>query len=236
MPPAVPRFHVPAIRAGDFDLPPSQTRHLRDVLRLKVGDVIEAFDDTGTRATATIVAVTTHHVTVRAAEIRAAAQAAFTWTVAAAVPKGQRADWMVEKLAELGTSMFIPLAAFRSVTLPAGQKFDRWSRIAAEASKQSGSPTVMRIGALTPLAELLAARDSGQRWYFSTRPDAVPAAHLIANTRPAALTMLIGPEGGWTDEEIELFNPASIPAVKLAATILRVETAAVAAATIAANW
>lgn len=221
---------------GDIDLPPTQARHLRDVLRLKVDDLIEVFDDAGARAIAIIKTITSKTATVRIAQLSPATQLEFSWTVAAAIPKGPRADWMVEKLAELGTSLFIPLAAFRSVTLPAGQKFDRWSRIAAEASKQSASPTVMRIHPLTPLQDLLAQPDPGLRWYFSTDPDAIPASRLMTAPRPPALTMFIGPEGGWTDQEIESFRAARIPAVKLAATILRVETAAIAAATIAASW
>jgi 16S rRNA (uracil1498-N3)-methyltransferase len=217
---------------GRLDLPPAQARHLRDALRLKVGDRVEAFDDAGATAQATVAAITAGKVTLDVAAIAAAAGRDFSWTIAAAVPKGQRADWMIEKLAELGTAEFVPLIAARSVTLPRGkEKTARWTRLAAEAARQSGRSDVMRIAPLTPVEPFAVAQR--RAWYLSPT-GATPIAQLAAGPRPASCVMLIGPEGGWTEEETRLFDAGGLTAVRLARTVLRVETAAVAAAAIAA--
>ncbi|HEX2972242.1 MAG TPA: RsmE family RNA methyltransferase, partial [Tepidisphaeraceae bacterium] len=112
-------------------------------------------------------------------------------------------------------------------------------RLATEAAKQSHRSGVMRIDELTSVAQVL-ARQPAPAWYFSTAPSAIPlpqaAAQLIqGGLRPEqSLHLFIGPEGGWTEGEIELFQKAALTPVSLGATILRIETAAVAAAAIAA--
>jgi 16S rRNA (uracil1498-N3)-methyltransferase len=161
-------------------------------------------------------------------------------TIAAAVPKGDRADWMVEKLSELGAAEFVPLAAARSVVLPEGRnKRDRWVRIATEAAKQSRRVGVMRVGELTPLAQALKTlnTDSQPAWYFATELEArpVPIGEAIAALGSAkAVTAFVGPEGGWTPDELRAFESSGARAVRLAESILRVETAAVAAAAVVA--
>ena len=157
------RVHVPAVRPGELLLDASQAHHARAVLRLGDGATVEVFDDAGNVASGTLAfdgargaIVRVERIDLSAAE--AAAAEGLRWSVAAAVPKGERADWMVEKLSELGCAAFIPLAAARSVVLPEGRsnKRDRWARIAAESAKQSRRRGVMRIAELTPLTELLA--------------------------------------------------------------------------------
>lgn len=232
------RVHIPSLCAGQIELPPAQAAHLRDVLRLKAGDCVEAFDDAGSTAEARIISATNRNVTVEVGAIELAQPRAFCWTIASAVPKGPRADWMVEKLSELGTSLFIPLTTARSVVETAGkEKPQRWSRLAAEAARQSGRQGVMRIAATHTLDDLLkSSAEYPARWFFSTRADAIPLARFVRRKPPSSLLMLIGPEGGWTDAEIEKFQNAKFTAVKLAETILRIETAAIAAAAGAASW
>jgi 16S rRNA (uracil1498-N3)-methyltransferase len=221
---------------GDIELSPAQARHLHTVLRLRAGDVVEAFDDAGTSAEAIVIRSARDKVTLRVSRLTPAAVSAMTWTVAASLPKGPRADWMVEKLAELGTADFIPLIAERSVTVPEGkQKIERWSRLAAEASRQSGRRDVMRIGPLTPVREA-AAIERAARWVMSMGPEAVSARLAAGGKPPRSLLMLVGPEGGWTKSEAEMLESAGFQAVKLGGTVLRVETAAIAAAAVAAAW
>jgi 16S rRNA (uracil1498-N3)-methyltransferase len=138
---------------------------------------------------------------------------------------------MVKKLSELGVACFIPLAAERSIVLPQGAgKLERWQRLAAQAAKQSRRRGVMGIEPLTQVRNLARLRGPGA-WYLSTEPDAVPIAG-IAREAAAGLCVLVGPEGGWTADETAFFRDAGLTAVRLTATILRVETAAVAAAAI----
>ena len=181
-------------------------------------------------------------VSVRVERAEQPGRAGSVWLcVAAAVPKGDRADWMVEKLSELGVDEFVPLAAARSVVLPEGRgKHDRWNRIATEAAKQSRRAGVMRITKLTDLSGALAgatdAAQSGRAWFLTTEDDAaVPISTALRDVPAGArLTVFVGPEGGWTVEERQQFAAAGATAVRLGPTILRVETAAIATAVVVA--
>jgi 16S rRNA (uracil1498-N3)-methyltransferase len=173
-------------------------------------------------------------------EVREPATNAFQWTIASAVPKGGRADWMIEKLSELGAATFIPLASARSVVLPEGKaKFQRWRRLAAEAAKQSRRVGVMRIEELTRVEDLIRLPDREEGWYFSTSAGAQPVPVALAawgarGVKPQSMMLLVGPEGGWTGEEEAGFRANGLIAVSLGSTVLRVETAAVAAGAIMA--
>jgi 16S rRNA (uracil1498-N3)-methyltransferase len=224
------RVHVPTLRTGQIELDMASARHLRDVLRLTAGMEVEVFDDAGAVASATITRCD-EAVIVNIDAISAPADAnAREITIAAAVPKGERADWMIEKLSELGCARFIPLATARSIVLPEGRnKKERWMRIATESARQSRRRGVMRIDELTRLEDLL-RRDAQATFYLSTASD---APSILEHLQSDRLMLLVGPEGGWTAEEIVAFAQHQITGVRLTETILRVETAAVAAAAIA---
>jgi RsmE family RNA methyltransferase len=178
------RIHTSQVRAGELTVSDREAHHARDVLRLSTGEPVELFDDAGTVARGTIVACDARSVVVRVEEVAAeeATPAAIRLTLAAAVPKGDRADWMIEKLSELGVERFIPLATARSVVLPEGRnKRDRWTRIATEAAKQSQRRGVMRIDELTKLDVALGeAFDAGARWVLSTTGEAQSVIDLVA--------------------------------------------------------
>ena len=241
------RLHVVDLRPGLLTLDPGQSHHARQVLRLGDGDEVELFDDAGAVARGSIVAPPgSSVVAVRVGGVdtaSAAADAGPAFTVAAAVPKGERADWMVEKLSELGCAAFVPLVAERSVVTPKGTgKHDRWVRLATESAKQCRRRGVMRVNAPTPLDALLAARQSAGRptpgWFLDPGMAAVPIRELLLNPDPPTdLTLLIGPEGGWTPGEVDRMLDARLTGVALTRTILRIETAAVtAAACVAGMW
>jgi 16S rRNA (uracil1498-N3)-methyltransferase len=219
-----------------MELATAQAHHVRDVLRLREGDGLELFDDAGAVGRGVIVLCSSASVRVDVREMSVAGpDETIELSIAAAVPKGNRADWMIEKLSELGAARFIPLRTERSVVLPEGKnKMERWSRLAREAARQSRRRGVMDIEALTGVGELIgresADTDSLAMWHLSTQPQVPPMASLAL---PSRLLLLIGPEGGWSDGEIVLFAEQSVQGVGLTATVLRVETAAVAAAAVA---
>jgi 16S rRNA (uracil1498-N3)-methyltransferase len=244
------RLHVPALRVGELALDPAQARHARGPLRLEEGAAVEVFDEAGNVATGTLVYRGAHGASVHVTEVRPPAGpegGGFSWAVASAVPKGERADWMVEKLSELGAAAFVPLITARSVVHPEGRgKRDRWQRLATESAKQSRRAGVMRIEELTRLEVAVQSVAAGEGFGFvlSTEADAQPLSHAMKSTllrtsrgqpdaeAPHALTFFVGPEGGWTDEERALMGRAGLTPVRLTPTILRVETAAVAAAAV----
>ena len=242
------RIHVASVRAGEtVSLDRAEAHHARDVLRLADGTPVEVFDDAGNIGHGLLTLVGSDAV-VRVERVQPAGLSsdALRGCMAAAVPKGDRADWMIEKLSELGVEEFVPLAAARSVVLPEGKaKRDRWVRIATEAAKQSRRAGVMRITELTSLAAALRRASGGDGppldvprrvWFLSTESEQpIPIDQAIADL-PAgvAITAFVGPEGGWTAPEVEQFLAAGATAVRLTPTILRIETAAVTAAAVVA--
>lgn len=227
------RVHVQHLSAGRVELPPGEAHHVRDVLRLESGEELELFDNSGQTALATIDQIdsTGVFVIVDEREMKLPAPTGVSITIASAVPKGDRADWMIEKLSELGVSRFIPLITARSVVLPVGKnKRERWQRIAKESAKQSRRAGVMLIDELTALKD--AIESVGPIGCFlSTESDAEPIARSIDGKSTIAL--FVGPEGGWTSNELDTMRAAGMRGLRLTTTVLRVETAAIAAATIA---
>lgn len=226
--PVTRRVHVPRLQAGRLTLDDAQAHHLRAVLRLSAGQAIEVFDDAGSVGEGTIVELSPGSAIIDVSVIGRPAQS-HALTVAAAIPKGNRADWMVEKLSELGVAEWIPLLTERSVVLAEGKgKPARWERIAVEAARQSRRQGVLKIHAPTSLAEALAIHSVGVRLVLATAAGVRPISAIPPADAPT--TVFIGPEGGWTADELAAMAAAGLTAVSLGPTILRVETAAVVAA------
>jgi 16S rRNA (uracil1498-N3)-methyltransferase len=221
------RLHVPHLHVGKIVLPDGEAHHARDVLRMDESAPIVLFDDAGQTAHGRL-----HFEGERGASVVVetiiAKPKSLDLTIASAVPKGERADWMIEKLSELGVSRFIPLATHRSVVLPGGtNKRQRWERIAIESAKQCRRNGVMQIDPLQPIAEAI-----GPGWYLATEPGSVSIKEILPEAATDSLSLFIGPEGGWTHEERAAFDAAGLTAVRLTDTILRIETAAIVAAAV----
>jgi 16S rRNA (uracil1498-N3)-methyltransferase len=204
----MPRFFVEKITHPAI-LSPEESRHALRALRLSAGDPVTVFDPQ--EAWSGQIESTTGPVTVRLLE-RLRTPELPRVIVAAAVPKGARLDWMVEKLAELGVSEFIPVRFARSVTEPGEGKRKRLEKIAVAAAKQSGAP-MMRISPEQRVDQLPA--------------DAILASPGSGNPVPSGGgCIVVGPEGGLTAAEESRFPRR----FSLGPTILRTETAAVVAA------
>jgi 16S rRNA (uracil1498-N3)-methyltransferase len=226
------RILAPKVTPGPVQLGSAEAHHLRDVLRLGADDQVEVFDQAGNRGIARIASATPAGVTLEITEMLPAQASRFSLTIAGAIPKGPRADWMIEKLSELGVDTFIPLATARGVVLPRGsEKHQRWLRLATESARQSARTGVMKIERLAELKTILSQSQPNQLAYLSLEPSAQPIMDFLKSIRPT-LTLLIGPEGGWSPEETAIFEAAKIPALTLTQSTLRIETAAIAAAAI----
>jgi 16S rRNA (uracil1498-N3)-methyltransferase len=221
------RFLVGPVTPGtEVELPPGEAKHAVRSLRLESGAAVALFDGAGTEWDGEIVRVAGSRVIVRVGKPRQAVVAR-RFVIAVAAPKGSRLDWMVEKLAELGAAEILFVRFVRGI-VPVGEaKRARIERLAAAAAKQSGRamvPTAREIA----FPELLGIVNERGRL-------ASPGAEQTLAQSGAADLVVIGPEGGVTAEEEAALTGRGVGRVSLGSTILRVETAAVAAAAVLAQ-
>ena len=202
--------------------------HLATVRRFSPGDRITLFNGDGSEYPAEIMTVGKKSVIVNVLScLTPQCELGFPLIVSSALPKGDRADFLIEKLTELGATRFIPLITERTIARPKETVVAKFKRAVIEASKQCGRNTLMAIDAPMSWTDLL------------TRPD-LPANRYVLHTDPVASTRAqshpgviaaIGPEGGFTIGELEQARDAGWQFLSLGPRTLRVETAALAAAT-----
>ena len=226
------RFYTPQpLALGDVTLDGPEAHHLSTVRRYEPGDAVTLFNGDGREYPATVVAVdrkrATLHVT---AALAADRESPVRVTVASALPKGDRADYLVEKLTEVGVTHFVPLVTVRSVVVPKASTVEKLARVVVEASKQCGRNRLMTVGPPVTWRDFLARRDGAQFvLHTSTGTPAPPNAFLDG------VTLAVGPEGGFTPEEVAAALAAGRAVLSLGPRVLRVETAAVVAAVWAQN-
>jgi 16S rRNA (uracil1498-N3)-methyltransferase len=225
------RFFLDAPSIADHvELDEQEARHLRDVMRLKVSDDVELFNGQGVVAIATISKVAKRSVELHVQSRRTVERSPNRVMIASAVPKGERFRWMIEKLTELNVDRFIPLQTHRSVVAPGESKLQRMRQNVISAAKQCGRNYLMTIDPLTEWEPVVAA--FGQTMILAD-PKGQPLLTHCAG--PVASVFAIGPEGGFTDDESRLALNAGATPVCFGETILRVETAAIAAAVVGAT-
>jgi len=225
------RFFTPVPpAAGSAKLEGDEARHLTRVLRAKVGDPVVLFDGTGREWPARVASIGRDRVALDTAEPTIDPQpGGIPLTLAVALPKGERQKWMVEKLTELGTARLVPLETTRGVAEATASAQARLERGVIEACKQCGRNTLMEIATGRPLDRLL-AEVPADVCVVIAHPGGRP---LTADTVPASageVIALVGPEGGFTDQELAIAEHAGVIRISLGSHILRVETAAIALA------
>ncbi|MCA9093105.1 MAG: 16S rRNA (uracil(1498)-N(3))-methyltransferase [Planctomycetaceae bacterium] len=232
------RFFVTSISAAELQiLSGPEARHVQQVLRMQPGDRLAIFDGTGTEADAEILRFQesdtgTSDVVLRiVARRQATNELPSPLTIATAVPKGDRLKWMIEKLTELGVTRYIPLLTERSVVDPREGKLERLKQTVIEASKQCGRSSLMEIGPVTPWKSFLETEiRRGPLWIAHPYGNTAGAASIADDPQPHIIA--IGPEGGLTDLELQSATEAGAKLLSLGRRILRIETAALAAATL----
>ncbi|HSK65266.1 MAG TPA: 16S rRNA (uracil(1498)-N(3))-methyltransferase [Pyrinomonadaceae bacterium] len=206
-----------------------EARHLREVLRLKPGDEVSVFDGEGKEYRARVVQARREFAELELAEEIATArpESPLQLTLAVALLKGEKFDFVVQKATELGVHKIVPLITrYADIKLrdesDASKRVTRWQRIALEAAKQSGRAVVPKVENPTPFAAVLSP--SNPCLLFSER-----GGHGLTRIENP-ITAIIGSEGGWSDEELEQARAAGAQIVTLGGRILRAETAAITAA------
>lgn len=246
----MPRFYCPqALTAGaTVDLPESVAHHLH-VVRLQPGAALTLFDGRGGQYRATLLEVGKKRASASVDAFDAVdVELPYAVTLAQGLPEGSKMDWIVEKAVELGVAAVQPLAAQRSVVRLSGERAEKrqahWQGVIESASEQSGRN---RLAQLLPLAEFRrwidTAPELGQRQQppqprilLSPRGTESLAGWAQANA-PQALTLLVGPEGGFSPEEEDAAIAAGALPLTMGPRVLRTETAALAAmAMLAGIW
>ena len=230
------RFFVPpqAIVGQEAHLGPDLARRMGRVLRLRVGDHVLLLDNSGREY---VVKLTDLTATAAEALVLASRQGAdepgVRLVLYQALIKGQRFDWVLEKGTELGVTAFVPVVSGRSLvrtSQPSSARLERWHRVIVEAAEQSGRSRLPEIS--PPIAfEKACASAAGLRilpWEDET--EASLSDVLAAEEDVDAVSLFIGPEGGFPPEEVELARHQGVRTVSLGPRILRAETAAVVAA------
>ena len=215
-------------RAGRAELSGDEARHLARVLRAKVGDTVSVFDGQGRTWPARIATLGRDRVGLELGAPIEASPSSRTLTLAVALPKGERQKWMVEKLTEHGCMRLVPLVTTRGVAEATPGAVQRLTRSSIEACKQCGRTTLLEIASPLTIAEVLSQRDAATLALVAD-PEGEPLGALLAGHAGAILT-LVGPEGGFTAEELATAAAAGCRRVSLGPHVLRVETAAIALA------
>ena len=223
-------IHVPDLGAagGELEIAGEEARYLTRVVRVRPGERVSATDGRGGIAALEILAL---GQVVRARtlslERRVRAASLELWCGA---PEGDRGDWLVEKLAELGVARLQPIDAERGAWEGAGRRAARWDRLALAALRQSRSPFRLEIRPPARLDGLVAALEGGTLWLCL--PEGVPAAGAAVG-RTGHTIAAVGPSSGFTAGEVKLLQSWGFGGLSLGPTRLRTETAAL---TVAALW
>jgi 16S rRNA (uracil1498-N3)-methyltransferase len=239
------RFYLDQpLSVGRVEITGPEAHHMIRVCRFRPGDALCLFNGNGHEYPARVEHIERRTVTVEVLAVDTPErELGFAIEVAAPLPKGDRSQFLVEKLTELGVTSFVPLSTERSVIHPRETKVEKLQRHVSEASKQCGRNVLMRV---KPPAE----------WHAYCRQADLEGGKILAHLRgleessrlgvrriglaeqtriAGAYTLAIGPEGGLSAEEVAMAEAAGWSLMDLGPRILRVETAALVLAVLASS-
>jgi 16S rRNA (uracil1498-N3)-methyltransferase len=227
----MPRIYIPPERITGEQIPlqSREARYILTVLRLGQGDEVTVFDGAGNeyRTELTEEYDTGMYLAIQE-KLRPERESPLRITLGQALLKGERMKFVIQKATELGVDKIIPLLTSRTIPLLEGEReslrVERWQRIAQEAAKQSGRAMVPRIEAVHELADFL-PRGTGIRlmlWEGEPTPLREAVKKIDA---PAGITLLIGPEGGFSEGEATAAQAQGFLVAGLGQRVLRAETA-----------
>lgn len=238
---SLPRIFIPA-KLGVSQIVPldlAASRHILQVLRLQLNDSLIVFNDTNGDFLATITAIAPGKATITLAEfIHSSRESPLTIHLGQGISRGEKMDFTIQKAVELGVSTITPLFTEHCNVKLKAERLERrlqhWQKVAISASEQSGRCN---------LAQILPAQNLLSWWSLPKiglclllDPNATIKISEIEE-RPDSITILVGPEGGWSDQELRLARQNSFLSIRLGPRILRTETTALAMISILqAKW
>lgn len=230
----VVRVLVPSLTAADrvVSLPPADAHHLGRVLRASIGDEIRVFDGRGREWMGRLAALDRASAVVEiVTEIAPVAEPPVRVTLAIGLLKGDQMDTVVRDATMLGAVSLVPMltahVAVPERALRSGAAIIRWRRVAAASAKQCGRAVVAEVGAVTPFAAVLHLA-AGAATFMCVEPRLTVRDLRIGDDSalqpPGSALVLVGPEGGWSEEELDQARAAGVTFVHLGPRTLRAET------------
>ena len=218
---------------GDLvDVGGDEAHHAVAVRRLRVGEQVALTDGAGTTLTGVVQATGKRLLAVEVVEVAVSPEPEPRLTVVQALPKGDRGELAVEVLTEVGVATIVPWAASRSVAVWRGERADRslarWRATAREAAKQSRRAWFLRVEPLATTQDVCALL-GGADLAMVLHEDAVTPLSAVTVPARGSAVVVVGPEGGLTDDEVAAFAAAGADAVHLGPEVLRTSTAGVVA-------
>ncbi len=234
---SLPVFHDAELSGvvvgGSVELTGDEARHAVVVRRIRVGEQIALTDGAGTTVVATVAATTKNALSGTVTALHEVARESPRLVVVQAIPKGDRGELAVETLTEVGADVIVPWAASRSVAVWRGERaaksLAKWRSTAREAAKQSRRawfPSVAEMVGTSDVVDLL--RDASLAVVLHEAGSSPLAALDVPSE--GDVVVVVGPEGGISDEELEAFAAVGAEPLRLGRSVLRTSTAGVAAA------
>ena len=214
-----------------FELPLAEAMHLARSRRLRAGALVTIFDGFGNTAVAVVRELESRPVraVLRVRQRTMLPPPTRRIHLASALPKGDRQSVLIDMVTQLGVTDFTPLRCERSVAGQGQRSVERWQRLMLEACKQSRRAWLPRLHAETSLTEVVEDKRLGSYIRLVADPSGVAINQLgSALAENPNLSLLVGPEGGFSDTETVILRGANVVPVRLGDGILRIETAAVA--------
>ena len=238
----MPRFYCPTpLFVGQtVDLPAAVAHHAR-VVRLQPGAELTLFNGDGGQYLAHLASVDKRSASaVIKAMVERDVELPYEITLAQALPEASKMDWIIEKAVEMGVAAIQPLAAQRCVVRltaeRAEKKREHWQGVIVAASEQSGRNRLARLAQVDDFHGWIGQQDMHKRVLLSPRGNQSLAA-WARHQPPQALTLMVGPEGGYTEQEEDAALARGALALSMGPRILRTETAGIAAvAALNALW
>lgn len=234
------RFRIVNKTPGSFCIEGEELHHLVNVLRLTQGDKVIGFDNSGRQYQGVVEALEKDFACCRiVAEEVPIVEAKSKVYLVMGLAKGEKIEWVIQKGTELGMAGFVPLRTQRSVLQLEGKKAEervaRWHKIAVEAVKQSRRVVEPQVAGVADWKDLQRVLPPGTQWLIPYEDEKTCSLrHTLQDINPKyPIALLIGPEGGFTPEEVSKAHQLlQATSVSLGPRILRTETAALTALTI----
>ncbi len=238
----MPRFYcaMPLATGLTVDLPLDVAHHIQ-VLRLAAGAQIQLFNGEGGEYTAHITAKDKKRVSVTIGDFSGReTELPYALTLAQALPEAAKMDWIIEKAVELGVHAIQPLATQRCVVRlnaeRAEKRLGHWQGVVTAASEQCGRNRLAQVALPQDFRQWISQQDLHRRLVLSPRAE-TSLSYWARHQPPQALTVVIGPEGGLTEQEEDLAQEHGALLFSMGPRILRTETAGLAAvAALNALW